>query len=163
MAVALENQRAKILIFSDLLRYFMLIEKNYELEFDVAFESEKISTDELERILQLIPDKVVKKGIPRKINAAVPKTNILFVGSGVEKINSNVTDQINGLKIRLGDYKRFSSLSDEISIFISCTVYAYKFTPDLSLSPKQIRFISDLGSGYGVTVYDFSNLNSEDQ
>ncbi len=131
--------------------------KKYELEIDISFESETVSVGTLADKIGLEPDKVVKQGVPPKLGAGSPKTNILFIKSGIQKINSSMTEQINGLKKRLVDYSRFSEFPSEIKIFVSCTTYGYEYIPDLSLLPEQISFISDMGAGFGVSVYDLTN------
>jgi hypothetical protein len=140
----------------------MSIEKKYELEMRIGFESGVRSTEDLEKILQIKPDHIVKKGIPPRIGATAPKINLISMKSGVEKINSTMKDQINGLKAKLGDHKRFNNLPDDISIFISCVAYGYEYVPDLSLSHEEIKFISEMETGYGVVVYDLTSAKAEE-
>jgi hypothetical protein len=98
------------------------------------------------------------------VRAAAPHTqpqhNLWQLRSKADPVNSRIEDQFQGLKDAIGDsYGKISTLPPEIKCICKCVVYSDKLLPDLSFSPEQLAFLSDMNATLEIAVF---NLNNEE-
>jgi len=136
-------------------------EREYELRLYMILLSQEVEPSNISKMVLLEPDRTAEKGLPVREGAtppAPPQHHLWQLHSKVEPVNSRIEDQFQGLKDAIGDsYGKISTLPPEIKCICKCVVYSNKPLPDLSFSPEQLAFMSDMNATLEIEVYDFSD------
>jgi hypothetical protein len=138
-------------------------EKKYELRLYIILLSQEVEPSHISKMVALEPDRTAEKGLPVREGAAPhvqPQDNLWQLHSKADPVNSRIEDQFQGLKDAIGDsYGKISTLPPKIKCICKCVVYSDKPLPDLSFSPEQLAFISDMNATLEIAVF---NLNNEE-
>jgi hypothetical protein len=136
-------------------------EQEHELRLYLILLSQEVEPSKISKMVSLEPDRTAEKGLPVREGAAPPappQHHLWQLHSKADPINSRLEDQFQGLKDAIGDsYGKISTLPPEIKCICKCVVYSNKYLPDLSFSPEQLVFISDMNAALEIAVYNFNN------
>jgi hypothetical protein len=135
-------------------------EKEYELRLYMILLSQEVEPSHISKMVALEPDRTAEKGLPVRAPRAKPQHNLWQLHSKADPVNSRIEDQFQGLKDAIGDsYGKISTLPPEIKRICKCVVYSNNRLPDLSFSPEQLVFLSDMNATLEIAVF---NLNNEE-
>ena len=138
-------------------------EREYELRLYMILLSQEVEPSNISKMVSLEPDRTAEKGLPVRERAAPPappQHNLWQLHSKADPVNSTVEDQFQGLKDAIGDsYDKIATLPPEIKCICKCVVYSDKPLPDLSFSPEQLAFMSNMNATLEIAVF---NLNNEE-
>jgi hypothetical protein len=135
-------------------------EKEYELRLYMILLSQEVEPSHISKMVALEPDRTAEKGLPVCAPRAKPQHNLWQLHSKADPVNSRIEDQFQGLKDAIGDsYGKISTLPPEIKRICKYVVYSNKHLPDLSFSPEQLAFLSDMNATLEIAVF---NLNNEE-
>jgi hypothetical protein len=139
----------------------MTEEKEYELRLYMILLSQEIEPSHISKMVALEPDRTAEKGLPVREGAAPhtqPQHNLWQLHSRADPVNSRIEDQFQGLKDAIGDsYGKISTLPPEIKRICKCVVYSDKPLPDLSFSPEQLAFLTDMNATLEIGVFSLNN------
>jgi hypothetical protein len=138
-------------------------EREYELRLYMILLSQEVEPSDISKMVALEPDRTAEKGLPVREGAAPharPQHNLWQLHSKADPVNSRIEDQFQGLKDAIGDsYGKISALPPEIKCICKCVVYSDKPLPDLSFSPDQLAFLSNMNATLEIAIF---NLNNEE-
>jgi Domain of unknown function (DUF4279) len=136
-------------------------EQEHELRLYLILLSQEVEPSEISKMVSLEPDRTAEKGLPVREGAAPPappQHHLWQLHSKTDPINSRLEDQFQGLKDAIGEsYGKISTLPPEITCICKCVAYRNKNLPDLSFTPEQLVFISDMNATLEIEVYNFNN------
>ena len=136
-------------------------EKEYELRLYMILLSQEVEPSDISKMVALEPDRTAEKGLPVREGATPhtqPQHNLWQLHSKADPVNSRIEDQFQGLKDAIGDnYDKISTLPPEIKRICKCVVYSDKPLPDLSFSPEQLAFLSDMNATLEIAIFSFNN------
>ena len=139
----------------------MTEEKEYELRLYMILLSQEIEPSHISKMVALEPDRTAEKGLPVREGAAPhaqPQHNLWQLHSKADPVNSRIEDQFQGLKDAIGDsYGKISTLPPEIKRICKCVVFSDKPLPDLSFSPDQLAFLSNMNATLEIGVFSLNN------
>ena len=139
----------------------MTEEKEYELRLYMILLSQEIEPSHISKMVALEPDRTAEKGLPVREGAAPhaqPQHNLWQLHSKADPVNSRIEDQFQGLKDAIGDsYDKISTLPPEIKRICKCVVFSDKPLPDLSFSPDQLAFLSNMNATLEIGVFSLNN------